>query len=52
MASTAWSCPSTHNDLGQAVANSLTAVVNGARQVECTINGSGSGLATPRSKRS
>jgi 2-isopropylmalate synthase len=30
-----------HNDLGLAVANSLTAVVNGARQVECTINGLG-----------
>ena len=30
-----------HNDLGLAVANSLTAVANGARQVECTINGIG-----------
>jgi 2-isopropylmalate synthase len=30
-----------HNDLGQAVANSLTAIVQGARQVECTINGIG-----------
>lgn len=30
-----------HNDLGLAVANSLTAVMNGARQVECTINGIG-----------
>src|SRR5256886_13416438 len=30
-----------HNDLGQAVANSLTAIMNGARQVECTINGIG-----------
>ncbi len=30
-----------HNDLGLAVANSLTAVENGARQVECTINGLG-----------
>ncbi len=30
-----------HNDLGLAVANSLDAVVNGARQVECTINGLG-----------
>ncbi|RMF17586.1 MAG: 2-isopropylmalate synthase [Gammaproteobacteria bacterium] len=30
-----------HNDLGLAVANSLEAVVNGARQVECTINGLG-----------
>ncbi|MGB9975442.1 2-isopropylmalate synthase [Thermovenabulum sp.] len=30
-----------HNDLGMAVANSLAAVVNGATQVECTINGLG-----------
>jgi 2-isopropylmalate synthase len=30
-----------HNDLGMAVANSLAAVRNGARQVECTINGIG-----------
>lgn len=30
-----------HNDLGLAVANSLSAVLNGARQVECTINGLG-----------
>lgn len=30
-----------HNDLGLAVANSLSAVINGARQVECTINGLG-----------
>jgi 2-isopropylmalate synthase len=30
-----------HNDLGLAVANSLAGVVNGARQVECTINGLG-----------
>jgi len=30
-----------HNDLGLGVANSLEAVVNGARQVECTINGLG-----------
>lgn len=30
-----------HNDLGMAVANSLAAVQNGARQVECTINGLG-----------
>lgn len=30
-----------HNDLGLAVANSLTAVQHGARQVECTINGIG-----------
>jgi 2-isopropylmalate synthase len=30
-----------HNDLGLAVANSLEAVKNGARQVECTINGLG-----------
>lgn len=30
-----------HNDLGLASANSLSAVLNGARQVECTINGLG-----------
>jgi len=30
-----------HNDLGVAVANSLAAVINGAGQVECTINGIG-----------
>jgi 2-isopropylmalate synthase len=30
-----------HDDLGMAVANSLGAVMNGARQVECTINGIG-----------
>ena len=30
-----------HNDLGLAVSNSLQAVLNGARQVECTINGLG-----------
>lgn len=30
-----------HNDLGLATANSLAALINGARQVECTINGIG-----------
>ncbi|MFU2080249.1 2-isopropylmalate synthase [Avibacterium avium] len=30
-----------HNDLGMATANSLTAVQNGARQIECTVNGIG-----------
>ena len=30
-----------HNDLGMATANTLAAVLNGARQVECTINGLG-----------
>ncbi|RMG32169.1 MAG: 2-isopropylmalate synthase [Planctomycetota bacterium] len=30
-----------HDDLGLAVANSLAAIENGARQVECTINGLG-----------
>ncbi|NCD34042.1 MAG: 2-isopropylmalate synthase [Spartobacteria bacterium] len=30
-----------HNDLGQAVSNSVQAVINGARQVECTVNGIG-----------
>ena len=35
-----------HNDLGLAVANSLAAIQNGARQVECTINGVGEEPAT------
>ncbi len=30
-----------HNDLGLATANSISAISNGARQVECTINGIG-----------
>ncbi len=30
-----------HNDLGLAVSNSIAAVLNGARQVECTVNGIG-----------
>jgi 2-isopropylmalate synthase len=30
-----------HNDLGLATANSIAGVVNGARQIECTINGLG-----------
>ncbi|MEM7577808.1 MAG: 2-isopropylmalate synthase [Planctomycetota bacterium] len=30
-----------HNDLGLAVANSIAAVQNGARQIECTVNGIG-----------
>lgn len=30
-----------HNDLGLAAANSLSSVLNGARQIECTINGLG-----------
>ncbi|MBI5814167.1 MAG: 2-isopropylmalate synthase [Nitrospinae bacterium] len=30
-----------HNDLGMAVANSLAAVANGARQIECAVNGIG-----------
>ena len=30
-----------HNDLGLAVSNSLSAALNGARQIECTINGLG-----------
>ncbi len=30
-----------HDDLGMAVANSLAAVMNGARQIECTVNGIG-----------
>ena len=30
-----------HNDLGLAVSNSVSAIVDGARQVECTVNGIG-----------
>ena len=30
-----------HNDLGMATANSIAGVINGARQIECTINGLG-----------
>jgi|SRR5574344_5928 2-isopropylmalate synthase len=30
-----------HNDLGMATANSLSAIMKGARQIECTINGIG-----------
>ncbi len=30
-----------HNDLGLATANSINGVINGARQIECTINGIG-----------
>ena len=30
-----------HNDLGLATANSITGVISGARQIECTINGLG-----------
>jgi 2-isopropylmalate synthase len=30
-----------HNDLGLAVANSLAAMINGATQIECTVNGLG-----------
>jgi 2-isopropylmalate synthase len=30
-----------HNDLGLATANSITGIINGARQIECTINGLG-----------
>ncbi len=30
-----------HNDLGLAVASSIEAIINGARQIECTINGLG-----------
>ena len=33
-----WHC---HNDLGLATANSIEGIVNGARQIECTINGIG-----------
>ena len=30
-----------HNDLGLATANSIEGIINGARQIECTINGIG-----------
>ena len=30
-----------HNDLGMATANSIAGIINGARQIECTINGIG-----------
>jgi len=30
-----------HNDLGMATANSISGAINGARQIECTINGIG-----------
>ena len=30
-----------HNDLGLAVSNSVSAIINGARQIECTVNGIG-----------
>jgi len=40
-----------HNDLGLAVANSLAAILNGAGQVECTINGIESVRATAPWKR-
>ena len=30
-----------HNDLGLATANSISGLINGARQIECTINGIG-----------
>jgi 2-isopropylmalate synthase len=30
-----------HNDLGLATANSISAITNGARQIECTVNGIG-----------
>jgi 2-isopropylmalate synthase len=39
-----------HNDLGLATANSLSAILNGVRQVECTINGIGEfAVANPKS---
>ena len=41
-----------HNDLGLAVGNSLSAVMNGARQVECTINGLGERPVTRLWRRS
>ncbi|MGD2040156.1 MAG: 2-isopropylmalate synthase [Anaerolineae bacterium] len=37
-----------HNDLGMATANALEALVNGARQVECAVNGLGERTGTTR----
>jgi 2-isopropylmalate synthase len=37
-----------HNDLGMATANALEAVINGARQVECSVNGIGERTGTAR----
>jgi 2-isopropylmalate synthase len=37
-----------HNELGLAVANSLAAVENGIRQIECTVNGIGEGQGNTR----
>jgi 2-isopropylmalate synthase len=37
-----------HNDLGMATANSLEAVIHGARQVECSVNGIGERTGTTR----
>ena len=41
-----------HNDLGMAVANSLAAVLEGARQIECTINGLGERAGNCASRKS
>jgi 2-isopropylmalate synthase len=40
-----------HNDLGLAVANTLSGIRAGATQVECTVNGIGERAATPRWKK-
>ncbi len=40
-----------HNDLGLGVANSLSAVKAGARQIECTINGLGERAGNPLLKK-
>ena len=40
-----------HNDLGLAVSNSVSAIINGARQVECTINGIGERVGTLRLRK-
>jgi 2-isopropylmalate synthase len=37
-----------HNDLGMATANSMEALLNGARQVECSVNGIGERTGTAR----
>jgi 2-isopropylmalate synthase len=37
-----------HNDLGMATANAMEALINGARQVECSVNGIGERTGTAR----
>lgn len=40
-----------HNDLGLATANSIAGAINGARQIECTINGIGKEPEIPLLKK-